>query len=95
MTEGNTKMTEPTPAQDRPRYRAGQTVAYRVQDPITGGEIVGHGLVLKAHGDVVDLAQLGYGYVQAHVDVVSPAKVDDVPNPFPAPAEPAGDDSSS
>lgn len=86
--------TPPQAPQDRPRYRAGQVVAFHVQDPTSGDSITGHGLVLKVTGDVADLAILGAGHVQANVDALAPAKADDVHNPLPAPA-PAGDDSSS
>lgn len=89
-------MTAPTPenpATEQPapprRYRPGQIITYRVRDSITGDDLSGHALVLKVNGDTVDLATLGVGHIQTHVDNVTPAKPEDVPNPLPAPVEDA------
>ena len=74
--------------QDRPRFRAGQVVTFRtvVQDL----EVEGHALVLRLLGDLAHLAILGSGgHVQVPVDALAPAKVDEVPNPLPAPDAPA------
>lgn len=74
---------------DRPKFRAGQVVTFRIPDVITGLIAEGHALVLRLLGDVAHLAVLGGGgHLQADVDHIAPAVVGDVPNPLPAP-EPA------
>lgn len=91
-------MTQPNPAgdkpadtseQQRPRYRPGQVVTFRFSDVVSGLEVTGHALVLRLLDELAHLAVLGTGgHVQVNVDSIAPAKVDDVPNPLPAP-EPA------
>lgn len=76
---------------DRPKFRAGQVVTFRIPDVITGLIAEGHALVLRLLGDVAHLAVLGGGgHVQAHVDDLTPVSVSDVPNPLPAPEDSSG-----
>lgn len=89
-------MSSPQPPAEQPAeqpkrsYRPGQVVTFRIPDVLTGLELAGHALVLRLLGEIAHLAVLGTGgHVQAHVDQLAPAKVDDVPNPLPAPTEPS------
>lgn len=100
-------MTQPNPttgdqqgaqqgAQQAKRFRPGQVVSFRFRDVFTGLETAGHALVLRLLDDLAHLAVLGTGgHVQVHVDDLAPAKVDDVPNPLPAPEPEEGASSSS
>lgn len=72
------------------RYRPGQVATFRVNDPTTGDEFTGHGLVLKVDGDQADVAVIGTAHVRVALDKLAPAKVDEVPNPLPAPAPAEG-----
>jgi hypothetical protein len=80
-------VTQPNPpgqSDSKPtaRVRPGQLVAFVVHEL----ELRGHAVVLKVLDDLAHLAILGPGgHVQTSVENLTPAKVDDVPNPLPAP----------
>ena len=90
-------MTAPAPERPadevtRPsRIRAGSVVSFVFTDVLTGIEHAGHALVLRLLDDLAHLAVLGGGggHLQAPVDALTPVKVDEVPNPLPAPADEA------
>lgn len=100
MTQPNTppdggNNTPPAPEQKAPekKYRPGQVIKFRVEDPVTGADLQGHALVLKVNAENLDVAILGAGHLQVPLDNATPAQASDVHNPLPAP-EPAAEGST-
>jgi hypothetical protein len=73
-----TAPAEPTTTPTRPR--AGQVVLYRCPDPITGQDLNGSALVVKAGGDGEPVTVLPLSPYALQVDLahLQPAKVADV-----------------
>jgi hypothetical protein len=90
--QGNDSKPADQGAVDGRKFRAGHLATFRVDDPVTGQQVTGHGLVLAVTGDYADLAVIGTAHVRAHVDQLVQAKLETVPNLLPQP-EPAADGS--
>lgn len=80
-------MTAPEQPQPR-KLRPGQLVTFSHPDPVTGGTLTGHAVVLVVGGDneAVTLAPVSLLHLQVHPDSVVPVKPDDVPSTIAQPA---------